>query len=287
MLFRSVRTSIKLWRTLGALVLLAGFLTGGPQTRVEAQEVLTNDSVISMVKGGLGEAVVLARIRSSPANFDTSTNSLLALKKAGVSDKVIEAMVSAPRSGAAAAVPSAPTPAAPSAGASAPPPSVSASARSSAGGAAANLPRDSIFHLNGTKYVEMQPQVVEIEISNAVFSSKSDVVLGGRRAEYRITDRQPQFYSYFAPTEALLVKLKPGDKKNDRNLKMGSGGYHPYGGSSRMGIRSEDRIAVKSEREANGFYRISPSNPLPSGEYGFIVLSGATAGGRMFDFGVD
>lgn len=282
-----MRTSIKLWRTLGALVLLAGFLTGGPQTRVEAQEVLTNDSVISMVKGGLGEAVVLARIRSSPANFDTSTNSLLALKKAGVSDKVIEAMVSAPRSGAAAAVPSAPTPAAPSAGTSAPPPSVSASARSSAGGAAANLPRDSIFHLNGTKYVEMQPQVVEIEISNAVFSSKSDVVLGGRRAEYRITDRQPQFYSYFAPTEALLVKLKPGEKKNDRNLKMGSGGYHPYGGSSRMGIRSEDRIAVKSEREANGFYRISPSNPLPSGEYGFIVLSGATAGGRMFDFGVD
>lgn len=281
-----MRTSINLWRTLGAVVLLAGFLTGGPESRAEAQEVLTNDSVISMVKGGLGEAVVLARIRSSPANFDTSTNSLLALKKAGVSDKVIEAMVSAPRSGAAAAAPAAPTPAAPSAG-TAPAPSVSASARNSAGGAAATLPRDSIFHLNGAKYVEMQPQVVEIEISNAVFSSKSDVVLGGRRAEYRITDRQPQFYSYFAPTEALLVKLKPGEKKNDRNLKMGSGGYHPYGGSSRVGIRSEDRIAVKSEREANGFYRISPSSPLPSGEYGFIVLSGATAGGRMFDFGVD
>jgi hypothetical protein len=282
-----MRTSINLWRALGAVVLLAGFLTGGPESRAEAQEVLTNDSVISMVKGGLGEAVVLARIRSSPANFDTSTNSLLALKKAGVSDKVIEAMVSAPRSGAAAAAPAAPTPAAPSAGTSAPAPSVSASARNSAGGAAATLPRDSIFHLNGAKYVEMQPQVVEIEISNAVFSSKSDVVLGGRRADYRITDRQPQFYSYFAPTEALLVKLKPGEKKNDRNLKMGSGGYHPYGGSSRMGIRSEDRIAVKSEREANGFYRISPSSPLPSGEYGFIVLSGATAGGRMFDFGVD
>ncbi|HEY5726645.1 MAG TPA: hypothetical protein VIX40_11850, partial [Methylomirabilota bacterium] len=217
-------------------------------------------------------------------NFDTSTNSLLALKKAGVSDKVIEAMVNAPRSGAAAA---APAPAAPSAATSAPSPSVSAAARNSAGGAAATLPRDSIFHLNGANYVEMQPQVVEIEVSNAVFSSKSDVVLGGRRAEYRITDKQPQFYSYFAPTEALLVKLKPGDKKNDRNLKMGSGGYHPYGGSSRQGVRSEDRIAVKSEREANGFYRISPSSPLPAGEYGFIVLSGATAGGRMFDFGVD
>jgi len=279
-----MRTSNIFWRALGAVLVLAGFLMVGGTSSAVAQEVLTNDSVISMVKGGLGEAVVLARIRSSPANFDTSTNSLLALKKAGVSDKVIEAMVSAPRSGAAAA---APTLAAPSAAASAPSPSVSAAARNSAGGAAATLPRDSIFHLNGANYVEMQPQVVEIEVSNAVFSSKSDVVLGGRRAEYRITDKQPQFYSYFAPTEALLVKLKPGDKKNDRNLKMGSGGYHPYGGSSRMGIRSEDRIAVKSEREANGFYRISPSSPLPAGEYGFIVLSGATAGGRMFDFGVD
>jgi hypothetical protein len=281
-----MRTSKIFWRALGTVLVLAGFLMVGGTSSAVAQEVLTNDSVISMVKGGLGEAVVLARIRSSPANFDTSTNSLLALKKAGVSDKVIEAMVSAPRSGAAAAAPAAPTPAAPSA-TSAPSPSVSAAARNSAGGAAATLPRDSIFHLNGANYVEMQPQVVEIEVSNAVFSSKSDVVLGGRRAEYRITDKQPQFYSYFAPTEALLVKLKPGDKKNDRNLKMGSGGYHPYGGSSRQGVRSEDRIAVKSEREANGFYRISPSSPLPAGEYGFIVLSGATAGGRMFDFGVD
>jgi len=273
---------------LGAVVVLAGFMMGGGALPALAQEVLTNDSVTSMVKGGLSEAVVLARIRSSPANFDTSTTSLLALKKAGVSDKVIEAMVTAPRSGAAAAAaPAAPTPAAPSAATSAPPPSVSAAARSSAGGAAATLPRDSIYHLNGAKYTELQPQVVEIEMSHAVFSQKSEVVLGGRRAEYRITDKQPQFYSYYAPTEALLVKLKPGDKKNDRNLKMGSGGYHPYGGSSRQGIRGEDRIAVKSEREANGFYRITPSSPLPSGEYGFIVLSGATAGGRMFDFGVD
>lgn len=285
-----MRTSIIFWRTLGAVLVLAGFMVGGGVPPAVAQEVLTNDSVISMVKGGLGEAVVLARIRSSPANFDTSTNSLLALKKAGVSDKVIEAMVSAPRSGAAAAAAPAPAPApapaAPSSG-SAPAPSVSAGARTSAGGTAATLPRDSIYHLNGAKYTELQPQVIEIEMNMAFFSQKSEVVLGGHKAEYRITEKQPQFYSYYAPTEALLVKLKPGDKKNDRNLKMGSGGYHPFGGSSRQGVRSEDRIAVKSEREANGFYRITPAAALPAGEYGFIVLSGTSAGGRMFDFGVD
>ena len=283
-----MRTSIIFWRTLGAALVLAVFMLGAGVPPAVAQEVLTNDSVISMVKGGLGEAVVLARIRSSPANFDTTTNSLLALKKAGVSDKVIEAMVSAPRSGAAAAAAPAPAPApaAPPSG-SAPAPSVSAGARTSAGGAAATLPRDSIYHLNGAKYTELQPQVIEIEMNMAFFSQKSEVVLGGQKAEYRITDQQPQFYSYYAPTEALLVKLKPGDKKNDRNLKMGSGGYHPFGGSSRQGVRSEDRIAVKSEREANGFYRITPAAALPAGEYGFIVLSGTSAGGRMFDFGVD
>jgi hypothetical protein len=104
---------------------------------------------------------------------------------------------------------------------------VSSAARSSAGGAAANLPRDSIYYLNGAKYVELQPQVIEIETNVAFFSQKSEVVLGGRKAEARISEKQPQFYSYYAPTEALLVKLKPGDTKNDRNLKMGSGGFFP------------------------------------------------------------
>ena len=135
--------------------------------------------------------------------------------------------------------------------------------------------------------MELQPQVIEIETNVAFFSQKSEVVLGGRKAEARITEKQPQFYSYYAPTEALLVKLKPGDTKNDRNLKMGSGGFFPGGGTIRHGVRNEDRIAVKSEREANGFYRITPASPLAPGEYGFVVLSGATASGRMFDFGID
>jgi hypothetical protein len=277
-----------------AIALAASLLAlAGPATPAVAQETLTNESIVSMVKGGLSEAVVLARVRSGPANFDTSTNALLNLKRAGVSDKIIEAMVSAPKvGGATAAAPAAAPPPAPApppgaASSASPPPAVSAAARSSAGAAAANLPRDSIYYLNGAKYVELQPQVIEIETNVAFFSQKSEVVLGGRKAENRITDKQPHFYSYFAPTEALLVKLKPGDSKNDRNLKMGSGGYHPFGGTSRQGVRSEDRIAVKSEREANGFYRITPASPLPPGEYGFIVLSGTSAGGRMFDFGID
>jgi len=63
-------------------------------TRVaEAQAVLTNDSVLKLVKAGMGEDVVLSMITSQPGQYSLSTDSLIALKQAGASDKVIAAMV--------------------------------------------------------------------------------------------------------------------------------------------------------------------------------------------------
>ena len=83
------------------LVLVAAALTLLSATSLTAQDVLTNDSVISMKKAGLSDSLILAKIRSSAAKFDTSTKGLIALKNAGLSDPIIEAMVS--HSGTAAA----------------------------------------------------------------------------------------------------------------------------------------------------------------------------------------
>jgi len=67
--------------------LMASLLT----TRsVGAQEVLTNESVVEMVKAGLSERVIIAKIRNSPTKFDTQTDALIALKKNGVPEKVID-----------------------------------------------------------------------------------------------------------------------------------------------------------------------------------------------------
>lgn len=57
------------------------------------QTALTNADVITMLHAGLGDAVVLAKIQSSPAHFDTSASALAAMKKSGASDKVILAIV--------------------------------------------------------------------------------------------------------------------------------------------------------------------------------------------------
>jgi len=51
---------------------------------------MTNDDVIKMVKGGLGEATVLQAIEGAEAGFDTSPDGLIKLKQGGVSDAVIQ-----------------------------------------------------------------------------------------------------------------------------------------------------------------------------------------------------
>jgi hypothetical protein len=56
---------------------------------------LTNEDVIAMMSGGLPEGVIIGAIAANDVNFDVSVNGLLALKKAGVGDKVVEAMLAA------------------------------------------------------------------------------------------------------------------------------------------------------------------------------------------------
>lgn len=58
-----------------------------------SQETLTNAKVISMVKGALPKAIILTSIENKLSNFDTSTDAMIALKKQGVPDDIITAMV--------------------------------------------------------------------------------------------------------------------------------------------------------------------------------------------------
>jgi hypothetical protein len=67
-----------------------------------AQTALTNDSVIKMVKAGLGDDVVVSMVKGQPGGYSTGPDDLIALKSAGVSDKVIAAMVARMSPGAGA-----------------------------------------------------------------------------------------------------------------------------------------------------------------------------------------
>lgn len=56
------------------------------------QEVLTNKSVLDMVKAKVAPAVIISQIHSSKTDFDLSTSELIRLTKAGVPEPVLEAM---------------------------------------------------------------------------------------------------------------------------------------------------------------------------------------------------
>ena len=60
--------------------------------QVEA-ETLTNGTVSALANSGLGDAVIVAKIKSSEPQFDLSSAALVDLKTHGVSDTVIAAMI--------------------------------------------------------------------------------------------------------------------------------------------------------------------------------------------------
>lgn len=63
----------------------------------ESGAPLTNADVLQMMRSGLGRHTIVLLIRQGPCNFDTSPRAVIKLKKAGVSDEVINAMLATTR----------------------------------------------------------------------------------------------------------------------------------------------------------------------------------------------
>jgi hypothetical protein len=57
-----------------------------------AQQPLTNESIEKMAKAGLGDDVIVSMIQSQPGHYDVTPDTLVSLKNAGLSDKVLAAM---------------------------------------------------------------------------------------------------------------------------------------------------------------------------------------------------
>jgi hypothetical protein len=89
---------------LSALYLTQAAAAATQTQEMQASATLTNQDVLGMLKAGIGEEIIVAKIKSSPHRFDTSPAALQELKSAGVSDAVVLAMVQAPAGGASAAV---------------------------------------------------------------------------------------------------------------------------------------------------------------------------------------
>jgi hypothetical protein len=270
-----------------------------------AQQAMNNDAIIKLAKAGLSEDVIITTINASPGTYDTSATGLIALKSAGVTDRVIAAIV-VKSSGAAAPSP------APAAA-----PSVAAAGTNPDDPSAPHEAGIYVYNDNapaGSKMLMLEPNVYTQGKTGGVFTSavtygiakiKMKAVLRGAHANARVSDAQPVFYFYFeqqsaglsqsstifggtsTPNEYTLLKF---DIKGDTRETV-IGKANAFGASG--GTDDKAVVAFTYSKLRPGVYKVVLSGSLQPGEYGFISSGGSVAIGpmggttnsRVFDFG--
>jgi hypothetical protein len=245
--------------------LTAILVCAGPESRSTAEEVLTNDTVVDMVRAGLPEAVIIQKIRTAPRKFDTSTAALIQLKGAGVPGQVIEAMVMEP----GLASPPAPQ-----------------------GGVAAAPTEPLISHVtaNGGQVLKFVHGVMQVKVEPFV-GSRQEVVLPEPQAAYRMTEKEPVFSTPQTAEQWVLARLKPG--RRDRNLPMNKNAGWWWGAAYatrayQHGVDPKYVIGLIAEPGPSGGTQLKPARPLAPGEYGFVAVTrGQPNLVEVFVFGVD
>jgi hypothetical protein len=272
---------------------------------VLAQQALNNDAIIKLAKAGLSDDLIIATVNAQPGTYDATTDGLIALKVAGVSDKVVAAIVAK----AAAPVPTAAAPA-PAATTATPSP-------------AAVDPDDPMTkHDVGvylmTKGADGRQKMVFIDrageagvktanvagyaFSYGISKAKLKAEIPGPRAPTRAQDARPVFYMYFpemsslgsfggtdmisSPNQFQLMSLET--KKERRETQIAKIGF----ASQNVGADEKREIMFNSERIHSGMYKLTMKQDLKAGEYAFIMATqgaGKATGTTVviYDFGVD
>ena len=277
-----------------------------------AQEPLTNDSVIKMAKAGLSEDVMVSMVKTQPAKYTLTPEQLIAMKAAGVPDRVVAAMV---EKSAGAGASSRFTG------------GIASGATLAAGNVASGDPNDpTAAHDSGIylyakdrngeyKLTVLEQAAYQGSKTGGMFTSaltygikkaKVKSVIPGQHASIRTSESQPVFYFYFEdkaaglgkggfgtgavsnPNQFALVKLEVN--KSGRETIIGEIGA--LGGSS--GTHQKSMVTFKSERLRTGLYKVVPNGPMEAGEYCFLVSqmnmgafgAGASGASQIFDFSV-
>ncbi len=246
-----------------------------------AQETLTNDSVVKMVKAGLGESLILSMVQNQPGKYSLAPDDLVNLKKQGVSEKVMAAMV-AKNSGAA-------TPA------STPSQAASSNAMTTTGDP--DLPSNmdiGVYYRKAGKWDEMLPEVVNWKTGGVMKSFASGGIVKGdvnghiQGNNSRNSVTSPLEVVIYAPegtaiTEYQLLHLR--EHADSREFRTVTGGVlHVSGGATR------DVIPFEGKKIANRTYKVVVPT-LGAGEYGFLppgAIGSANSAsiGKMYTFRV-
>lgn len=244
-----------------------------------------NQSVISLHQAGLGDPAIVAKVNSSPCGYDVSTDGLIALKKAGISDGVIATMVER------------------------------CNGASVAQGANNSSADPLVKHSPGIYLMEDWNGPAKLELicpttggaarttgnSSLLFPLKSILVIPGSDSQTRSFTTKPTFYFYFdtadrkvsdfgvekslaaqSPNEFSLVKFR--QKGNSREIENGRASAY-FSINIHKGVNAKDTSAFSAEEIGDGIFRVKTASDLVPGEYAFI-FSGESGRSRLYDFSI-
>jgi hypothetical protein len=261
---------MKFLRLLLALAFLAG-----------AQETLTNDSIVKLVKAGLSDSLIVSMVQNQPGQYSLSADAIVKLKQAGVSEKVMAAMVAKGAGAPAASAVPAPANAIP--------------APANALAADTDIPQSAeigVYFRKGGVWTEMLPEVVNWKTGGVLKHIASAGVVKGdvngniQSPHSRNSAKSPVEVFIYAPegiaiTEYQLVHLH--ESPDFREFRTVTGGVmHESGGATR------DLIPFEGKKVGPRMYKVLLPN-LGAGEYGFLPpgafgSANSASIGKMYTF---
>jgi hypothetical protein len=277
-----------------ALALIASFFTA----QAVSAETLTDDSVVQLSKAGLSPQTLVAKIQSTPSQFDISSGALLWLKRQEVADDVIAAMVTA-ASGA---------------------PGLASDQSDSADPLAPHAAGLYLLEPGGARPAmqRLDPTVADDTKSSSALAwiltygvapLKITTVMFGPSARLKTETHRPVFYFYFnqpgsgfyqhglgwlrmpgpAPTPDLFTLVRFQTVGGNRQVLTARIGVGIGGG--RSSEVDATHVAFRFAAVSPGVFEVTPQTELDPGEYAFVYTPESTgddddAQPRYFDFSV-
>jgi hypothetical protein len=280
-------------KKLACLAAVACVLIVLPARAQDQGKRLTNGDILAMVKAGISDDVILAKIRAAgsagadASAFDTSVDGLKALKDGNVSDAVIKVMIN-------------PAP---------PPAPVVAAVTAMSVDPNLPPPEVGVYWKDGPTFVLIQGRALEQTkvggragsyFTDGMRNQHWDAYVDGPHSDNIVKERRPTFYLYVPDgSDALDYALIILNKKSDRReFQVGS-----FGGvtGGKSGVKKDKVIDFSAVHVGIRTYKLTLLQDLKPGEYAFFMgtgtsetmsgaqggnRSGGAASGRLYDFSI-
>jgi hypothetical protein len=238
----------------------------GPLTAVKAP-AMDNESVLKMVKAGLGDDLVIQTINTQPGQYGTDADSLVKLKTAGVSDRVITAMINKGRR-QLTNVPEKPI-------------------------ELSDVNEIGVYYKDRTgKWIAIEPEIVHIKSGGFIKSTVTHGIIKEDRNGH-LNGRESKL-PLQCPIE-LLIYIPEGVAVNEyeflrfrihsdnREFRVLTGGViHSTGGADR------DEVKFNPVKTAPHTYQFTVEKDTGGGEYGILPpgTGNVTNGGKIYTFAI-